>query len=84
MPNTKSAYKRLKQDRKKHLRNKSAKSALKTKIKQFRELVKSKKPEKAKEIMKEIEKMLDKAECKGILHRNKARRTKSRLMKKLP
>jgi len=81
MPNTKSAVKRLRQDKKKNLKNKSAKSAIKTKIKKIKSLVSSGKIEEANKMVREIEKMVDKAKTKRIIHQNKASRTKSNLMK---
>jgi len=81
MPNIKSAAKRLRQDKKKSVENKAAKSALKTKIKKLKAYIDSGKKEEVKKLISEIEKTLDKAKSKGIIHKNKASRTKSRLMK---
>lgn len=83
MPNTKSAAKRLRQNKKKHKKNKAIKSSIKTHVKKFRELVKNGKEEKAQQLIRDIEKMVDKAASKGVIHKNKANRIKSRLMKLL-
>lgn len=80
MPNTKTAAKRLKQDKKKHLRNKSNLSAIKTMVKKIRTATVSD-TQTAKKLLPKMGKMLDKAQSKGIIHKNKANRTKSRLMK---
>ncbi len=83
MPNNNSTAKRLRQDKKKHIRNKSVKSFLKTKIKKFRTLIDSGNKTEAKKLLVEITKILDKAKNKNIIHQNKVNRQKSHLMKLL-
>ena len=79
MPNLKSACKRLKQNRKRYLQNKTVKSELKTRIKKFKELVEEKKTSEAEEYFRELEKRLMQAASNNIIHKNKASRYISRL-----
>ncbi|MEG0772376.1 30S ribosomal protein S20 [Clostridium sp.] len=83
MANIKSAKKRIKVTQAKTMRNTMIKSALKTKIKKFEAAIASKELELAKENLKVVVKALDMAASKGILHKNKAARKKSRLSTKL-
>lgn len=83
MANIKSAQKRIKVTETKTLRNKMLKSALKTLIKKFEVAVNNKDVEAAKTSYKSVVKALDSAAAKGILHKNKAARKKSRLASKL-
>lgn len=82
MPIMKSAKKRLRQNIKRNLRNRSYKSALKTQIKNFLGAVKEGNVQSAEEELRRTVKKLDKAAAKGILHKNTASRKKSRLTKK--
>ena len=83
MANIKSAKKRIKVIKTKTLRNTMIKSALKTKIKKFEAAVANKNVEEAKANYVIVSKALDMAASKGILHKNKAARKKSRLAIKL-
>ncbi len=75
MANHKSAIKRIRQDRKKRLRNKSYKSFIKTMTKKF---VREEDPEKKEKLLSELYSVLDKAVSKGILHRNTVARRKKK------
>jgi small subunit ribosomal protein S20 len=75
----KSAIKRQKQAEKKHLTNKSVKSALKTLAKKVEQAVETKNADAAKEAMVKAMKAYDKAASRGILHKNTASRKISRL-----
>lgn len=79
MPNTEGAKKRLRQSLVRRERNRSAKSALRTALKKFREAVAAKNLDEAQEHRKAVAKALDKAATKGIIHVNKASRLKSRM-----
>lgn len=83
MPNIKSVIKDVKKSRKNHLRNISAKSAMKTFIKKARILIDAPTPEPAPttEAVRLACKAIDKTAERGIIHRNQASRRKSRLMK---
>jgi len=83
MANIKSAKKRIKVTQAKTMRNTMIKSALKTKIKKFEAAVASQDINLAKENFKVVVKALDMAASKGIIHKNKAARKKSRLALKL-
>lgn len=77
MPNIKSMKKDLKRNAKKHDRNASTKSALKTFIKKAR----TASGEGTAAAVSLAVKQLDKAAERGIIHKNQAARRKSRLMK---
>ncbi|MFU0825371.1 30S ribosomal protein S20 [Clostridium sp.] len=83
MANIKSAKKRIKVIETKTLRNKMIKSALKTQIKKFEAAVDSNNLDEAKTAYTNVVKSLDMAAAKGVLHKNKAARKKSRLASKL-
>ncbi len=81
MPNIKSVIKDVKKSRQNHLRNISAKSAMKTFIKKAKTAVESK-DKSAAEAVKQACSIIDKTAERGIIHRNAAARRKSRLMKR--
>ncbi|MHC1720800.1 MAG: 30S ribosomal protein S20 [Clostridiaceae bacterium] len=83
MANIKSAQKRIKVIETKTLRNKMIKSALKTTIKKFEAAVADTSSENSKAAYTTATKALDMAASKGVIHKNKAARTKSRLAAKL-
>lgn len=81
MPNIKSAKKRVKVIKVKTLRNKVAKSALRTNIKKAEAAITAKSETKDAALKLAI-KSIDKAVAKGILHKNTAARKKSQLVLK--
>ena len=83
MPILHASYKDIKQSAKRGLRNQSVKSELKTETKKFLELISSKKTDEAKKQLTHLISQLDKAQSKGIVHKNTASRKISRLMKKI-
>lgn len=83
MANIQSAKKMIKVIDRRTLRNKMIKSALKTQIKKFEVALESNDASAAQVEYKGCVKALDMAASKGILHKNKAARTKSRLAAKL-
>ena len=83
MANIKSAKKRIKVTRTKTLRNQMVKSALKTIIKKFETSLDNNDFVAAKADFSQVTRALDMAVSKGILHKNKAARKKSRLAVKL-
>lgn len=83
MANIKSAKKRIKVTEKKTLRNKMIKSALKTTIKKYDVVLTEGNKEEALVSFNNVAKALDMAASKGIVHKNKASRTKSRLALRL-
>jgi small subunit ribosomal protein S20 len=82
LPNIKSAKKRVKVIATKTMRNKMIKSALKTDLKKFDAAVLENAGNK-QELYTNAVSAVDKAAVKGILHKNKANRTKAQLAKKL-
>ena len=83
MPIKKSAFKRLRQDKKKHEKNKSQISEIRTLTKKARTLVAAKNREEAETLLKKLESKLDKAAKRNIIKRNNASRSISRLRKQL-
>jgi small subunit ribosomal protein S20 len=83
LPHKRSAYKELRKSKKRHLRNISLKSDLKTSIKKFEKLLIDKKIDDAKKYLSMLVATLDKAASKGMLHKNAASRKVSRLTKRL-
>ena len=83
MPIMRSAKKRLRQNIKHNLRNRTYRSALKTQMKKFLSVVKEGNAQVAQEELRLTVKKIDKGVVKGILHKNTASRKKSRLTKKL-
>ena len=83
MPVYKSAIKRIKTSRKRHARNLVVQSELKTILKKIDGLISSNKADEAKELIQMVMSKLDKAVSKGVIHKKKASRKKSRLAKKL-
>lgn len=83
MPNIKSAKKRVLVTAVRTQRNKSIKSALKTELKKFDAAVAENNKEASEALFVESVSMVDKAACKGTIHKNKANRKKAQLAKKL-
>lgn len=81
MANTKSAQKRIRSNQRKHDRNQSYRSRVKTMIKKAESGIFAGTPDEA--AIRAAISTLDKAAVKGIIHKNNAARRKSRLMKKL-
>jgi small subunit ribosomal protein S20 len=80
---SKSAQKQVRAAGKRHQRNKSVRSQVKTNITRAEKLIFSGELELAREAVVTAVTSLDKAAEKGIIHGNNAARRKSRLMKKL-
>ena len=83
MPNIKSAKKRVLLSREANVKNKMAKSALKTTLKKFDSAVVAGNREEATDAYKAAVVAVDKAAVKGILHKNNAARKKSSMTLKL-
>jgi small subunit ribosomal protein S20 len=79
MPNTKSAKKRMKQSETRRLRNRSVKSSVKTQVRKVRDAITGGNVENAETEFRTVVKKLDQAAAKGVIHKNAASRTKSRL-----
>ena len=82
MANIKSQIKRNKQNEKRHERNKSVKSGLKTAVRKFREAAEAGDKDAAVVLGRDASKKLDKAASKGVIHKNQAANRKSAIAKK--
>ena len=81
MPNIKSAMKRVKVNKKKNLRNRMIKSAMKTQIKKYDTAIDA--GEADAKLLSMTQGAVDKAAAKGVIHKNAANRKKARLAKRL-
>ena len=83
MANVKNAKKKIKQINKVTLANKQLKSTVKNAIKNTDKAVAAGNKENAEKSLKLAIKSLDNAKVKGLVHKNKVDREKSRLTKKV-
>lgn len=81
MPIIKSAQKQMRQTKTRTVRNKVAKDAYKTKIKEIKKGIGVLDSKKLQEKISESYKLIDKAAKKNILHKNAAARKKSQIAK---
>ncbi|HIX69119.1 MULTISPECIES: 30S ribosomal protein S20 [Enterococcus] len=82
MPNIESAIKRVKTSEVATAKNASQVSAMRTAIKKFEQAVEAG-ADNVDALYKDAIKAIDMAETKGLIHKNKANRDKSRLTSKL-
>ena len=83
MPQIKSAFKRLRQDKKKHIHNKAKLSELKTLTKKARTLISSQEKDQAETALRKLEAKLKKAAKTNTIKSGTASRRISRLRKHL-
>ena len=83
MANVKNAKKKIKQINKRTLANQQLKSTVKNAIKETDKAVVAGNKERAEDRLKLAIKSLDNAKVKGLVHKNKVDREKSRLTKKV-
>ena len=83
MPNIKSAKKRALQTVKRHDRNVARKSDVKTAIKKFLSAVENKELDVAKDLLRQVQAKLSRAQGKGVYHRNTVARKMSRFSKRV-
>lgn len=81
MPNIKSAIKRVRVTKKKNLRNRMIKSAMRTSLKKFDVATAAGSAD--QQLLSATAASIDKAASKGVIHKNAANRKKSRLAKRL-
>ena len=81
MPNNAAAQKRMRQEQKRRLHNRSIKSLVRTQITKARQAIAV--DADAEDAVRVAISELDRAAKKGVIHRNNAARRKSRLMKQL-
>lgn len=79
MPNHKSAEKRVRQNERRRVINKSNRARLRTAVKNLRATLAKGTEKEATELLPKTVSEIDKAVQKGVLHRNAAARHKSRL-----
>ncbi|MGI6466175.1 MAG: 30S ribosomal protein S20 [Sphaerochaetaceae bacterium] len=79
MHDASSAAKRERQNKKRRLRNKAAKSAIRTAVKKFEVAAQANDKDLAKEKFDVAIKLIDSAKTKGVYHANTVARKKSRL-----
>jgi len=83
MPIKRAAYKALRSDKKKRLKNISTLSRIKTLNKNVDNLLKSKDKEKQEKALKALISAFDKAAQKGIIHKKTASRKIARISRKV-
>lgn len=83
MANIKSAKKRAKQAVKRRERNMGAKSMVRTALKKVIKAIEAKDAAAAQDAFKSAEPLLDRYSSRGLIHRNKAARHKTRLQAKI-
>lgn len=81
MANNKSTEKRIRQAEQARQRNRAVKGRVRTAVKELRGAVAAGESEKANSLLPAALRLIDKTAQKGVLHRNAASRTKSRLEK---
>lgn len=81
MPNIKSAKKRVKTDAIKKVNNKNNIASMRTAVKKAKVEIKNGNKEQVESTLKTAIKKIDKALSSGLIHKNKAARAKSKLMK---
>lgn len=83
MPNVKSAKKRVKTNERDQIRNKTAVSAFRTALKGVNKALQSGNVDAVKAALPTALSLIGKSTKKGVIHKNKAARQESRLMKKV-
>ena len=81
MPNSASASKRLRQSQDRRLKNRSARTAVRSQIKKLRKAIDEGDAAACDTEFRITVKKLDQAAAKNLMHKNAAARTKSRLSK---
>ena len=83
MPNLRSGYKRIRQDKKRRLRNQAVLTELKSLSRNIDNLLLEKKIDEAAKKIHVLSPQLDRAAVKGIIPKRRASRKKSRLQLRL-
>ncbi len=76
MPQHKSCKKRMKTSAKARSRNRAVRTILRKNVREYREADEHKPEE-----LKDLSRLIDKSATKGVIHKNKAARLKSRMAK---
>ena len=82
MAHHKSAIKRIRQNEKRRVRNRHARSTLRSTLKKIGLSLEEKNVEEVKARLDKTTSIVDGAACKGIIHKNKAARQVSRMKRK--
>lgn len=82
MPNVKSAKKRVKTNKRDELRNRAAKSTMKSALKKAGDAIASGEAATVKAEVKSTQSLIGRTCKRGIIHKKKAARLQSRLMRK--
>lgn len=83
MPIKHAALKQIRKDRDRQQRNEAIRSELKTVTKRLLALLSQQKLEEARTVIRVVASRYDRAASKGVIHRNTAARSTSRLMRRL-
>ena len=83
MPNIKGAAKRHRQSEVRRDRNRGVKSSIKTQLKKVAATAPAGDKDKTQTELRLAQKKIDQAASKGVMHKNKASRLKSRLVKRV-
>ena len=83
MPHTKSAWKRLRSSERRRRRNRATAKAIKLQTRKMTEAFKANDAATAQTETVLVVKKLDKAAARGVIHKNKAARLKSKIAKRL-
>lgn len=83
MANIRSAQKRARQSEERRQRNKARRTRMRTSIKRVLKAVKSGDREQAQQAYQDAVRVIDRTANRGIIHKNKAARHKSRLNAKI-
>lgn len=83
MAHSLSAIKRVRQNEKRRVRNRSDRTRLRSQIKRFRQAVETSNLEEAQKLLPQTVSLVDVMVKKGIIHENAGNRYKSRLTRRL-
>ncbi|MEA1928886.1 MAG: 30S ribosomal protein S20 [Candidatus Auribacterota bacterium] len=83
MPQSKSAWKRLRQNEVQRNRNRTIKSSIRTRTNAFQDRISGGEKEAATAELKNVTSLLDKATIRGVIKKNYASRKKSQLSRAL-
>jgi small subunit ribosomal protein S20 len=83
MPVKRAALRQLRKDRRRQAHNQAIRSHLKTLTKRFTRLLNEQKLDEARGLLRVVTKRYDRAASIGVVHRNTAARSKSRLTRQL-
>jgi len=79
----KSAIKRIRQNENRRIRNRTVKSAMRTAVRKLEQVIQESKHPEASALLQKTLSIVDRAASKGVIHKNKASRTVSRLTRKV-